>query len=201
MSSNRIVSIATCGLLLLPISATRFVGAGSHVSSPARSETEACTLLTNADASKALEVSSVTGQRLVASSPTGCVWSNDPAASDTSRRVVLVTHTPRAFSAASQPAITTIKIEPVAGIGDEAFYQLYPGDSPPFIWARKGNTAISIRILTGAKPRPFTIEQEKAKEVVLAKHELTLSWEGLHPSAAISVSPESPGTLRIISSP
>jgi hypothetical protein len=156
-------------LLLLSISATPFVAARSHASSPARSEVEACTLLSNADASKALEVSSVTGHRLVASSPTGCVWSNDPAASDSSRRVVLVTHSPNAFQIAKHSAITTIKIEPVAGIGEDAFYQIYPGDSPPFIWVRKGNTAISIRILIGTKPRPFTLEQERSKVATLAK--------------------------------
>jgi hypothetical protein len=141
---------------------------GSHSSSPTRSETEACTLLTTADASNALEVSSVPGKRLVASSPTGCVWSNDPAASDSSRRAVLNTHTPTSFQAAKHTVITTIKIEPVAGIGDDAFYALYPA-GPPFIWVRKGNTAISIRIIIGTKPLPFTVAQEKAKLLVLAK--------------------------------
>jgi hypothetical protein len=105
----------------------------------------------------------------VAASPTGCVWSNDPAAGDTSRKVTLVTHSLISFHAAERPAITTIKIEPVSGIGDEAFYQLYPGDNPPFIWVRKGNNSISVRIITGTKPPPFTHEQEKAKITVLAK--------------------------------
>jgi hypothetical protein len=163
-----IISIAGCGLLLLSTSVTRFMPAGSPVSLPARSEPEACTLLTAADASKALEVSSASSKRLVDADPKGCVWSNDPAASDSSRRVVLVTHTPRAFDAAKHTVITTIKIEPVAGIGDDAFYQVPPTDSP-FIWVRKGNVAISIRIITRLKPMPFTIEQEKAKEAVLAK--------------------------------
>lgn len=161
------ISIAVCGLLYLSISAARFTGAGSDVS-PTRTEPEACSLLTKADASKALEVSNVSSKRIVDADPKGCVWSNDPAASDTSRRVLLVTHTLRAFDAAKHTVITTIKIEPVSGIGDEAFYQVYPSDGP-FIWVRKGNVAISIRIVTGAKPRAFTDEQDKAKEVVLAK--------------------------------
>lgn len=91
----------------------------------------------------------------------------DPAASVSSRRVVLATVSPRAFQIAKHPALTTIKVEPVAGIGDEAFYQMYPNASP-FIWVRKGNSAISIRILTQRKPSPFTTEQEKSKEAVLA---------------------------------
>ncbi|HEY6828981.1 MAG TPA: hypothetical protein VI259_19105 [Gemmatimonadaceae bacterium] len=91
------------------------------------------------DASKALEQSSQPGKRMVESSPTGCIWSPDPK----------------------------IKIERVAGLGDEAFYQIYPKDSP-FIWVRKGTNAISIRIM-GTKANRFSLEQEKAKELTLAK--------------------------------
>jgi hypothetical protein len=68
-----------------------------------------------------------------------------------------------------RPAIPTITIEPISGIGDEAFYQIYPKDQSPFIWVRKGNTAFAIRIITWLKPKPFTTEQEKSKEAVLAK--------------------------------
>jgi hypothetical protein len=130
---------------------------------------DACTLLTTADASTALQAPSAAGHLLVAGSPTDCVWSDDPAVGDTSRRVVVSTHSPMSFSIAKHPAITTIQIEPVAGIGDEAFYQIYPHGQPPFIWARKGNKAISVRIITGAEPAPFTQAQEKAKLIVLAK--------------------------------
>jgi len=131
-------------------------------------ETEACQLLSTADASKALEVASVPGKRMMAESPAGCVWSNDPAARDTSRRLVLNTHSVNAFGIAKRGTVAAIKIEPVAGIGDEAFYQVYQSGSP-FIWARKGNTAISIRILTSVKPRVFSDDQDKAKLAVLAK--------------------------------
>jgi len=162
------LSIAICGLPFVSTPAMRIVAAGSHVSPRTRAEPEACTLLTNADASKALEVASVSSKRIVDADPKGCVWSNDPAASDTSRRVLLVTHTLRAFNAAKHTVITTIKIEPVSGIGDEAFYQLYPSDGP-FIWVRKGNVAISIRIVTGATPRPFTDAQDKTKLATLAE--------------------------------
>jgi hypothetical protein len=150
----RIVTIAACGLLLVSTSAMRFVAP------------DACKLLTAADATKALEASSQPGKPLMAE---GCIWSNDPAASDSSRKVALNLHSVRAFGFAKKPAIPTIKIEPVSGIGDEAFYQIYPNNQSPFIWVRKGETAFSIRILTQLKPKPFTIDQEKAKELVLAK--------------------------------
>lgn len=164
-TQRRIISIAGSGLLLLTMSAARFAGGRSHDLSSPRVAPEACSLLSGADASRALEVSSVSSKRLMDSDPSACVWSNDPAASDSSRRVVVVTHTPRAFQAALHPAITTIKVEPVSGIGEE--YQIYPKDSP-FIWVRKGNTAISIRVMT-RKPSPFTVDQAKAKVAVLAK--------------------------------
>jgi hypothetical protein len=155
-----IASIASCALLLFPMPAAR--------STPARSDLEACSLLTAADASAALGATSGPGKRLMPQDPTGCIWSDDPAASDSSRRVAVNTHSLRSFQIAKNSTFTAIKIEPVAGIGDEAFYQLYPNASP-FIWFTKGNVAISIRILIGTKPSPFTVEQEKAKLAVLAK--------------------------------
>jgi hypothetical protein len=159
MKTNGIASATAGLLLLLSIAAARFT---------APAQLEACTLLTVADASKALEQSSKPGKRMVEGSPDGCIWSADPAASDTSRKVALNTHTPRAFAAAKSPAIKTIKVEPVSGVGDEAFYQFYPNGYGTFIWVRKGNTAISIKILT-TKTNQFSDEQTKSKLLTLAK--------------------------------
>jgi hypothetical protein len=166
---RRIISIATWGLLLGSATAPRFIST--------RAEPVACTLLGAADASKALEVQSLAGKEN-GMGPTGCMWSNDPAMGDTSRKVALNTHTVRAFGFAKNPAIKTITIEPVSGIGDEAFYQIYPNDQSPFIWVRKGDVTFSIRILTRLKPKPFTLEQEKAKESVLAKAALARIGNG-----------------------
>ena len=162
MTRTRLASAAGSALLVFfgfaPHNATGFsVG----------QEVDACSLLSVADASKALEQSSQRGKRMVESSPSGCIWSADPKMSDSSRRVAVNTHTPRAFTFAKTPAIKTITVEPVAGLGDEAFYQIYPKDSP-FIWVKKGNNAISIRLM-GTKANRFSLEQEKAKELTLAK--------------------------------
>jgi len=161
-TQRRLFSIVGGGLVLLSPSAARFDAAE-------RAAPAACSLLAAPDASKALEQNSLPGKPLVNDTdPTGCVWSADPAAGDTSRRVVLNTHSARAFQFAMHPALPQIKVEPVSGIGDEAFYQLYP--ESPFIWVRKGTNAISIRILTRIKPKPpFTNDQEKAKLIPLAK--------------------------------
>ena len=159
MNTNRIA--ATTLLLFLSTSAARF-------NAPVQKEVDACTLLTVGDASKALEQSSQPGKRLVESSPTGCMWSADPKMSDSARKIAVNTHSQRAFEFAKKPAITTIKIEPVSGVGDEAFYQIYPKGASPFIWVRKGSNAISVRML-GTSTNRFSVEQEKAKELALAK--------------------------------
>jgi hypothetical protein len=131
---------------------------------------EACSLLTAADASVALGASSVAGKRQMAADSAGCVWSDDPEARDSSRRLVLNLHSLSAYGIAGQPKMgMPIVIEPIAGIGDDAFYQMYPKDSPPFIWFKKGKTGVSIRIIIGTKPYPFTVALQKAKLAVLAK--------------------------------
>lgn len=166
-AQRRTIAIATCGLALISLSAARFVAPVSHARSSASLAPVACTLLNTADATAALGVPSQPGKEFI--DPTGCIWSHDADVSDSSTRIVLNTHSPVAFHVASHPAITTITVETVSGIGDEAFYQIYPGNANPFIWARKGTTTFSIRILTRLDPRPFTNAQEKAKLAVLAK--------------------------------
>lgn len=160
MKTNRI-AMATTGLLLL-VSMT-----AAHTAL-AQKPIEACTLLSVGDVSKALEQSSQPGKRMVEASPDGCIWSADPAASDSSRKVALNTHTPRAFAIAKSSTNPAIKREPVSGLGDEAFYQIYPAPGEPFIWVLKGNTAISIRVM-GTKANRFSLEQDKSKLLALAK--------------------------------
>ena len=161
MTTNRIAFAATTLLLVLSTSASRFVATKQNT-------LEACPLLTTADASKALEQASQPGKRYMDSDPTFCMWSADPKMSDSARKIAVNTHSQRSFEFAKKPAITTIVIEPVAGLGDEAFYQIYPKGQSPFIWVRKGSKAFSIRILV-TKTNQFSLEQEKAKELALAK--------------------------------
>ena len=61
---------------------------------------------------------------MIPGDPTGCMLSNDPAASDTSRPVGVNTHSVTAFNMAGRKTVAAITIEPVPGIGDEAFYQV-----------------------------------------------------------------------------
>jgi hypothetical protein len=63
---------------------------------------------------------------------------------------------------------TQLKPEPVSGIGDEAYYEVFGSDSPLLV-VRKGSSAFNIRILNGLASKPFAVGEVKAKEADLAK--------------------------------
>ena len=139
----------------------------THPSLKLASDVDACTLLTTAEASKALEVTSSPGKRLIASSPKICVWSDAALGSD-GRHVNLSVMSPAGFQVGKSAGARGINIEPVSGLGDEAYYEIPKTDSP-FLFVRKGQTAFSVRILNSLKMKAFSREQEKAKEADLAK--------------------------------
>ena len=168
MSAQRkIISITISGLLLSWTSVPRLTAA-SPVRPPVGRNVDACSLLTVADASKALEVTSLPGKRLVASSPKVCMWSDDSTGEITHRRITLSIMSVAGFQVGKSTRSPKITIEPITGIGDEAYYEMVKSDSP-FLFVRKGNTGFSVRILNGLKLKAFTREQEKAKEADLAK--------------------------------
>jgi hypothetical protein len=158
--------LAMCGLFVVLASIDTSVAVSrTHVG--AAVAPEACALLTTADASKALGVTSRAGERMIASSPKECIWSDDPEHGMNSRRVTLTILPPVAFQMGK--ADPKIKIEPASGIGDEAYYEVFRADSP-FLVVRKGGAVFTVRVLNGGgKLKAFTLEEEKAKEAELAK--------------------------------
>ncbi len=132
-------------------------------------DVDACTLLTTAEASKALEVSSLPGKRMVASSPKVCGWSDGEAIGANYRRIVVTITSLAAFQFGKSGNNPKMTIETVPGIGDEAYYEILKTSESPFLVVRKGNTAFTVRVLNGSKLKAFTLEQEKAKEADLAK--------------------------------
>ena len=129
-------------------------------------EPDACTLLTQPEVSKALEITSLPGKRIIPSSPKLCMWSDDANNAAANRRATLQLVTISAFQLGkSNSRITT---ESASGIGDEAYYETFRADSP-ILAVRKGSTAFHVRILNGLKLKPFTLDQEKSKEADLAK--------------------------------
>ena len=137
---------------------------------PAPAQPVACALLTEAQVDAALEINSLPGKPPFPSADRLCIWSDDPKADISNRRLTLSLITTTAFGfVKSNPHIKT---EPVSGVGDEAYYQLFGGDSPMLL-VRKGSSAFNLRILNGLKSKPFALDQVKAKEKDLAKEVLT----------------------------
>ena len=167
MSTYRFVVVATASVwfaAVAPNHATRDLLSFAR----AHADPDACALLTETDVSAALEVKSLAGTHLVQSSTKVCSWS-DVAGNDINhRRVILSVTSASAFNALkSQTGIMTM--EPVSGIGDDAFYEIPKSSESPFLYVRKGDVAFSVRILNGLKLKAFTRDEEKTKEAALAK--------------------------------
>jgi hypothetical protein len=155
MSYNRAALTAGSAILLFSIAAVRFTPA----------QKGACSLLSTADASAALGQTSLPGAPEFG---TGCVWSPQSPPRDTSRQLHVEYHTIRAYDIAKHGNILT-KIEPVGGVGEDAFYQLYPKGGSPFLWVKKGDQSISIRVSTGTKVPLFSESEFKSKLLALGK--------------------------------
>jgi hypothetical protein len=126
----------------------------------------ACSLLTEAQVDAALEIKSLPGKPPIPSAHQLCKWSDDPNGSGDNRRLTLALMTIAAFDMGKSNA--QLKPEPVSGIGDEAYYEVFGSDSPLLV-VRKGTSAFNLRILNGLKFKPFAAGEVKAKEAELAK--------------------------------
>ena len=164
------------GTLAATISAILVVGAWRHSSAttapplpgPATFAPDACSLLTEAEVSAAIEVKSLPGKRAVESSPALCIWSDDASAGVNNRRVTLSITKTIGFDAAKSN-LRSLTIEPVSGIGDDAYYEIFKTRETPILAVKKGSTAFVIRILNGLKLKPLAIDAVKAKEAELGK--------------------------------
>lgn len=166
--ARRFISIATAALLFGSMAATRFTAMNAGGPPPSHGATDPCSLVTTSEASTALGVTSLPGAPDGGSLLPSCVWSNDSKHGYNSPRIMLSMHSLVAFQAASHPNIPTITVVSISGIGDQAFFQVYPNDTNPFIWVRKGKSTFSIRLIT-IPPKDFTLDQAEKKEMVLAK--------------------------------
>ena len=133
---------------------------------PVPAQPEACSLLTVAQVSAALEVTSLPGRPPLPSAHSSCMWFDDSTGDINHRRVTLSLTPAMMFDRMKDSP--QLKTEPVSGIGDAAYYELLGAESPALA-VRKGGSAFTVRILNGLKSKPFAIAQVKAKEADLAK--------------------------------
>jgi hypothetical protein len=128
---------------------------------------DACSLLTPSEAGKAIDVTVDKGQHLVATSKGECIWTDGPSTDLDHRRVTLSMMAQPAFDHMKSSA--ELKPEPVAGVGDEAYFVTTSGAGPILI-ARKGSACFQLKVLNGFKVKPpLKLDEQKARELVLGK--------------------------------
>jgi hypothetical protein len=142
-----------------------YVGSRLSGAATCRRQSDACALLTEDQVSTAIEAKAEPGQHMVPSSTRQCIWSDDPSHDVTHRRVTLNIGTMQAFTM-GRSAATKLKTEAVSGVGDDAYYILFGGDSPQLV-VRKGDKVFDVRVLDGFQFKPLT--DVKARELTLAK--------------------------------
>jgi hypothetical protein len=168
MSTQRLIIFA-CLPVLLAAGASAPPRWGSPSIDRAPQQPDACALLTPSDVSAALEVKSLAGEHPVQSSTKMCGWSDVSGVDINHRRVVLSLTSAAGFNLTKSRQSAKITIEPVSGIGDEAFYEMIGTSESPFLFVRKGTSSFSLRVLNGLKLKAFTRDEEKNKEAALAK--------------------------------
>lgn len=135
-----------------------------------RADPDACSLLTEAQASAAIEVKVGAGQHSSPSSTKACMWTDNPTASVDHRRLVLTISNPAAFDVGK--TTPRFKAEPVGGVGDDAYYESFGSDAPILV-VKKGGTVFTVRILNGLKLKALGQDAIKAKELEVAKAAVT----------------------------
>ena len=162
--------LATAGIVVMLLGAahhavTRAAALATAMPSAA---TDACALLTAAEVSTALGVTSLAGRHPFEGTTT-CIWSDDPTASINNRRVTLTVISTASFDGAKSRGSSRVAIVPVSGIGDDAYSDGFKSHESPFLNVRKGASTIQLRVLNGGKLKELTLDEEKAKEADLGK--------------------------------
>ena len=142
--------------LLLVMPAGAFAAAG-----------EACTLLTDAQVTAALGVTVSPGTPI--GLPTSCQWAGKgKIATLTANNTIAGKTALERFDTGKKSNLPGIKVEPVSGVGDDAYYVFYSGTNRAGLGlvVKKGKNAFEVRVyrfdLEQAKPAARTLAQNVA---------------------------------------
>ena len=128
---------------------------------------EACTLLTDAQVTAALGVTVGPGTSI--GLPTSCQWSGKgKIATLTANNTIAGKTALERFDTGKNSNLPGIKVEPVSGVGDDAYYVFYSGTNRAGLGlvVKKGKNAFEVRVygfdLEQAKPVAKTLAQTVA---------------------------------------
>ena len=140
-----------------PITFTLALFGGILVSCTAFAAGEACLLIAETQVSAALEIPVEAGTPI--SSPSTCQWIGKGRFATLTIMQPLAGKSPiDRFNAGKTSKVPGITVEPVSGVGDEAFYVYFSGTTRALgLVVRKGNSAFEIRV--------YGFEIDKAKSV------------------------------------
>src|SRR6476660_691781 len=140
-----------------PLTFTLALVGGILVSCTAFAAGEACLLIAETQVSAALEVPVEPGTPI--SSPSTCQWIGKGRFATLTMMQPLAGKSPiDRFNAGKTSKVPGITVEPVSGVGDEAFYVYFSGTTRALgLVVRKGSAAFEIRV--------YGFEIDKAKSV------------------------------------
>jgi hypothetical protein len=126
---------------------------------------DACTLLTDMQVSTALGVTVGAGTPI--GSPTSCQWAGKgKIATLTANDTVAGKSAVERFDAGKTSTLPGIKVEPIRGVGDDAYYVYYSGTTRSGLGlvVKKGRSAFEVRVYG------FEIDQAKTVAKTLAQN-------------------------------
>jgi hypothetical protein len=140
-----------------PITFTVVLFGGTLLSCTAFASGEACTLIAQTQVSAALEIPVNSGTPI--GSPSTCQWIGKGRFATLTIMQPLAGKSPiDRFNAGKTSKVPGITVEPVSGVGDEAFYVYFSGTTRALgLVVRKGSAAFEIRV--------YGFEIDKAKSV------------------------------------
>jgi len=140
-----------------PITFTVVLFGGTLLSCTAFASGEACTLIAQTQVSAALEIPVNPGTPI--GSPSTCQWIGKGRFATLTIMQPLAGKSPiDRFNAGKTSKVPGITVEPVSGVGDEAFYVYFSGTTRALgLVVRKGSAAFEIRV--------YGFEIDKAKSV------------------------------------
>ena len=143
-----------------------FIVAAMAPSAPAAPPDDACLLVTQAQVISALGVSMGAGSHVTPTFLRTCTWAPAGGPTQGVKAVTLMLQSADGYEGAKQVMGSTnsMKLEPVSGIGDDAYYSYPNAGNIVSLIVKKGNTAFKVAMYGG----DFPIEKKKAIDKTLA---------------------------------
>jgi hypothetical protein len=164
-SGGSIASSAAGGSSGLPATASASNAPGApSAGAPGTAPTDACLLLTQAEASTALGISVLPGQPVIGIGQSVCLWGPAGASLLEGQRVLVRIVMPQYFRLGKLP-VTGVVVTPVSGLGDDAYYVTDPALGTT-LYVQKGSATFDVEVGGFSDAQTKTIEMTVAQDIL-----------------------------------